>query len=195
MGYNHKEWFCKWNKTIEDNIMLLWQVSLKYRQCFLHTVKSSLHTIILRIYLLSPLLKQFYDYEWALWRGCLTWWATNGEISLRWSLSRLANLTSLQTITNLSENWISIKMWAGKTKPIPSKMKIFQSYEWRGLIVLDFDFEFMNLKKTRSDILQGQALFRGVKQLRRCLELLNNFEKFSFPSIEKRWTKDKETDR
>ena len=25
--------------------------------------------------------------------------------------------------------------------------------------------------------------------------MLNNFEKFSFPSIEKRWTKDKETDR
>ena len=49
--------------------------------------------------------------------------------------------------------------------------------------------------KTRSDILQGQAQFRGVKQLRRCLVMLNNFEKFSFPSIEKRWTKDKETDR
>ena len=48
---------------------------------------------------------------------------------------------------------------------------------------------------TRSDILQGQALFRGVKQLRRCLVMLNNLEKFSFPSIEKRWTKDKETDR
>ena len=31
---------------------------------------------------------------------------------------------------------------------------------------------------TRSDILQGQALFRGVKQLRRCLGMLNNFEKF-----------------
>ena len=29
---------------------------------------------------------------------------------------------------------------------------------------------------TRSDILQGQALFRGVKQLRRCLVMLNNFE-------------------
>ena len=38
---------------------------------------------------------------------------------------------------------------------------------------------------TRSDILQGQALFRGVKQLRRCLGRLNNFEKFSLPSIEK----------
>ena len=25
--------------------------------------------------------------------------------------------------------------------------------------------------------------------------MLNNFEKFSFPSIEERWTKDKETDR
>ena len=25
--------------------------------------------------------------------------------------------------------------------------------------------------------------------------MLNNFENFSFPSIEKRWTKDKETDR
>ena len=25
--------------------------------------------------------------------------------------------------------------------------------------------------------------------------MLNNFEKFSFPSIEKRWSKDKETDR
>ena len=47
---------------------------------------------------------------------------------------------------------------------------------------------------TKSDILQGQALFRGVKQLRRCLVMLNNFEKFSFPSIEKRWTKDNETD-
>ena len=39
--------------------------------------------------------------------------------------------------------------------------------------------------QTRSDILQGQAQFRGVKQLRRCLVMLNNFEKFSFPSIEK----------
>merc|ERR1712131_416804 len=48
--------------------------------------------------------------------------------------------------------------------------------------------------KTRSDILQGQALFRGVKQLRRCLLMLNNFEKFSFPSIKKRITKDKEKD-
>ena len=47
---------------------------------------------------------------------------------------------------------------------------------------------------TRSDILQGQALFRGVKQLRRCLLMLNNFEKLSFPSIEKRLTKNKETD-
>ena len=52
----------------------------------------------------------------------------------------------------------------------------------------------MNIIITRSDILQGQALLRGVKQLRRCLVRLNNFEKFSFPSIEKRWTKDKETD-
>ena len=46
------------------------------------------------------------------------------------------------------------------------------------------------LTLTRSDILQGQALFRGVKQLRRCQVMLNNFEKFSFPSILKRWTKD-----
>merc|ERR1711973_114389 len=27
-----------------------------------------------------------------------------------------------------------------------------------------------------------------------CLVMLNNFEKFSFPSIEERWTKDKEKD-
>jgi len=27
-----------------------------------------------------------------------------------------------------------------------------------------------------------------------CLVMLNNFRKFSFPSIEKRWTKDKDTD-
>ena len=53
---------------------------------------------------------------------------------------------------------------------------------------------YLFLFKTRSDILQGQALFRGVKELRRCLVMLNNIEKFSFPSIEKRWTKDKETD-
>ena len=50
----------------------------------------------------------------------------------------------------------------------------------------------MKIEETRSDILQGQALFRGVKQLKQLM--LNNFEKFSFPSIEKRWTKDKETD-
>ena len=49
-------------------------------------------------------------------------------------------------------------------------------------------------KETRSDILQGQALFTGLKQLRRCLVMLNNFGKLSFPSIEKRWTKDKKTD-
>ena len=42
--------------------------------------------------------------------------------------------------------------------------------------------------------IQGQAQFRGLKKLRRCLVMLNNFEKFSFPSIEKRWTKDKEID-
>ena len=48
---------------------------------------------------------------------------------------------------------------------------------------------------TRSDILQGQAQFRGLKKLRRCLVMLNNFEKLSFPSIEKRQTKGKETDR
>merc|ERR1711989_65387 len=53
---------------------------------------------------------------------------------------------------------------------------------------------FVLIGLTRSDILQGQALFRGVKSLRRCLVMLNNFENFSFPSIEKRWTKDKETD-
>ena len=47
------------------------------------------------------------------------------------------------------------------------------------------------MSSTRSDILQGQALFRGVKQLRRCLGMLNNFEKFSFSSIEKRWTRKK----
>merc|ERR1712198_671788 len=50
------------------------------------------------------------------------------------------------------------------------------------------------VNRTRSDILQGQALFRGVKQLRRCLVMLNKFEKFTFPPIEKRWTKDIETD-
>ena len=39
---------------------------------------------------------------------------------------------------------------------------------------------------TRSDILQGQALFRGVKKLRRCLVMLNNFENFPlFPIKEK----------
>ena len=30
--------------------------------------------------------------------------------------------------------------------------------------------------------------------IQRILGMLNNFEKFCFPSIEKRWTKDKETD-
>ena len=35
------------------------------------------------------------------------------------------------------------------------------------------------VKQTRSDILQGQALFIGVKQLR-TMVMLNNFEKFSF---------------
>ena len=39
--------------------------------------------------------------------------------------------------------------------------------------------------QTRSDILQGQAQFRELKKLRRCLVMLNNFEKFSVPSIEK----------
>ena len=34
-------------------------------------------------------------------------------------------------------------------------------------------FCFRNNSKTRSDILQGQALFRGVKQLSRCLVVLN----------------------
>ena len=59
--------------------------------------------------------------------------------------------------------------------------------------VNDTDYA-LDMIRTRSDILQGQALFRGLKQLRRCLVMLNNFEKFSFPFIEKRWTKDKETD-
>ena len=65
-------------------------------------------------------------------------------------------------------------------------VKIFYFYS------LDFVDCIVIIK--RSDILHGQALFREVKQLRRCLLMLNNFEKFSFPSIEKRWTKDKETE-
>ena len=43
------------------------------------------------------------------------------------------------------------------------------------------EINFLLIAKTRSDILQGQALFREVKQLRRCLGMLNNFEKISFP--------------
>ena len=60
----------------------------------------------------------------------------------------------------------------------------------------------------RSDILQGQAIFIRVKQNKighssrsssihwsKTTEVSgNNFEKFCFPSIEIRWTKDKETD-
>merc|ERR1712189_61714 len=53
------------------------------------------------------------------------------------------------------------------------------------LLVYCFGNRNMKIGMTRSDILQGQALFRGVKQLRRCLGMLDNFEKFSFPSIEK----------
>ena len=48
------------------------------------------------------------------------------------------------------------------------------------------------VNKTRSDILQGQALFIGVKQLRRCLVILKNL---ALHILIKRWTKDKETDR
>ena len=40
-----------------------------------------------------------------------------------------------------------------------------------------FDKKFIHKILTRSDILQGQALFRGVKQLRRCLVMLRKKEK------------------
>ena len=45
------------------------------------------------------------------------------------------------------------------------------------ILILKYDWVLII---TRSDILQGQALFRGVKQLKRCLGMLNNFVKFSF---------------
>merc|ERR1711873_340419 len=38
---------------------------------------------------------------------------------------------------------------------------------------------------TRSDILQGQALFRGVKQPRRCLVMLKIFKNLAFHQLNK----------
>ena len=40
---------------------------------------------------------------------------------------------------------------------------------------------------------RSSSIQRSTRRM--CLVMLNNFEKFSFPSIEKRLTKDKETDR
>merc|ERR1711980_81327 len=40
-------------------------------------------------------------------------------------------------------------------------------------------------KQTRSDILQGQALFRGVKQLRRCLVMLKILKNLAFHLLKK----------
>ena len=42
---------------------------------------------------------------------------------------------------------------------------------------------------TRSDILQGQALFRGAKQL------LTILENLAFLLLKKRWIKDRQTDK
>ena len=70
-----------------------------------------------------------------------------------------------------------------------SKIALF----WEKIVKIS---TFLGKIARRLDILQGQALFRGVKQmLTRCV-WLHNFRKFSFPiSIEKRWTKDKQTDK
>ena len=57
---------------------------------------------------------------------------------------------------------------------------MLQTMEHKGgtfeIDIWTFDWEYgSKTKQTRSDILQGQALFRGVKQLRRCLVMLKIF--------------------
>merc|ERR1711872_124753 len=50
--------------------------------------------------------------------------------------------------------------------------------------------------ETRSDILQGQALFRGVKQLRMCLVILNILKNLAFHLLKKDGLKTKrQTDK
>merc|ERR1711872_609436 len=50
--------------------------------------------------------------------------------------------------------------------------------------------------ETRSDILQGQALFRGVKQLRMCLVILNILKNLAFHLLKKDGQKTKrQTDK
>ena len=50
--------------------------------------------------------------------------------------------------------------------------------------------------KTRSDILQGQAPFRGVKQLRMCLVILNILKNLAFHLLKKGGQKTKrQTDK
>jgi len=64
------------------------------------------------------------------------------------------------------------------------------------LALLGLRIRINPIDKTRSDILQGQAQFRGVKQMLTRVSGNHNFGKFSFPiSIEKRWTKDKQTNK
>jgi len=55
------------------------------------------------------------------------------------------------------------------------------------LALLGLRIRINPIDKTRSDILQGQAQFRGVKQMLTRVSGNHNFGKFSFPiSIEKR---------
>ena len=77
----------------------------------------------------------------------------------------------------------------------------FTSYlEW---LIGNFNTLMQHLKtsysekvETRSDILQGQALFRGVKQLRMCLVILNILKNLAFHLLKKGGQKTKrQTDK
>ena len=62
-------------------------------------------------------------------------------------------------------SWYLLKKWKKNQNLSPG----WHSEVGPNFVIMDFR------GKTRSDILQGQALFRGVKQPRRCLVMLNNF--------------------
>ena len=68
-------------------------------------------------------------------------------------------------------------------------------YDSQMIFLFSVVFSFMTEVDNKIGHSSRSSSMQRRKQLRRCLVMLNNFEKFSFPSIEKRWSKDKETDR
>ena len=63
-------------------------------------------------------------------------------------------------------------------------------YDSQMIFLFSVVFSFMTEVDNKIGHSSRSSSMQRRKQLRRCLVMLNNFEKFSFPSILKRWTKD-----